>query len=134
MIGIVICAKFLNRSYNYMARRYDEKHGGGNGGEANMPEFRLPFMQIGMTIVPAGLIIFGWSAENQTHWIVPLLGACIFGLGMLMGYVCIHTYLTDAFGQFAASALAAAVVTRCVLSCVFTIVGFQLYHRLGYAW
>ncbi|CRG87382.1 putative MFS-type transporter C409,08 [Talaromyces islandicus] len=130
MIGIAICAKFLNRSYNYMARRYEEKH----DHPGHMPEFRLPFMQVGLTIVPAGLIMFGWSAEKQTHWIVPLLGACIFGLGMLMSYVCIHTYLTDAFEQYAASALAAAVVTRCLLSCVFTIVGFQLYRRLGYAW
>lgn len=53
---------------------------------------------------------------------------------MLMGYVCIQTYLVDAFEEFAASALAAAIVTRCVITCVFTVVGFQLYRSLGYAW
>lgn len=32
------------------------------------------------------------------------------------------------------SALAAVVATRCALTCVFNIVGFQLYRRLDYAW
>lgn len=43
------------------------------------------------------------SAKEQTHWIVPLIGACAFGCGMLMSYVCIQTYLVDAFDQFAAN-------------------------------
>jgi len=130
VIGTIICAKFLNRSYAYCAARYYNK----TGIEAQMPEFRLPFLQAGMFITPTGLIIFGWSADRHVHWIVPLLGACVFGLGMLMGYVCIHTYLVDAFEEYAASALAAAVVTRCIITCVFTVVGFQLYRSLGYAW
>lgn len=120
----------MNRSYNYTAQLHEKK----TGQRAQLPEFRLPFLQVGMVIVPMGLIIFGWGAEKQTHWIVPLVGACIFGLGMLMGYVCIHTYLVDSFDQFAASALAAAVITRCIITSIFTIVGFQLYRRLGYAW
>lgn len=130
ILGTIICAKFLNRSYRYAAARHEER----TGTAASMPEFRLPFLQVGMMIVPIGLVIFGWSAEKETHWVVPLLGACIFGLGMLMGYVCIQKYLVDAFEEYAASALAAAIVTRCVISCVFTVVGFQLYRRLGYAW
>ncbi|KAL4912109.1 major facilitator superfamily domain-containing protein [Aspergillus aurantiobrunneus] len=130
LLGIVVCAVFLNRSYAQTARRHESK----TGQATQMPEFRLPFLQPGMAIVPLGLIVFGWSAEKQTHWIVPLLGACVFGMGMLMGYVSIHVYLVDAFGTFAASALAAAVVTRCLLTCVLTVVGFQLYRRLGYAW
>lgn len=132
VIGTLICAKFLNRSYASAASRYRKRHP--DSRDVTMPEFRLPFMQVGMCIVPAGLIIFAWSAEKQTHWIVPLIGACIFGLGMLMGYVCVHTYLVDAFEQLAASALAAAIVTRCVTTCVFTVVGFELYRRLGYGW
>jgi MFS family permease len=131
ILGTLICAKFLNGSYASAAARHEKRTGTKN---AAIPEFRLPFMQVGMAIVPAGLIIFAWSAEKQTHWIVPMLGACIFGLGMLMGYVCIHTYLADAFERFAASALAAAIVTRCVTTFVCTVVGFELHRRLGFGW
>ncbi|PQE26246.1 hypothetical protein CJF30_00000981 [Rutstroemia sp. NJR-2017a BBW] len=130
VIGTIICALFLNRSYRYTAARHEKR----TGSAVSIPEFRLPFLQVGMIVTPIGLIIFGWSAEKQLHWAVPLFGALIFGLGMLMGYVCIQTYLVDAFEEYAASALAAAIVTRCVVSCVFTVVGFQLYRSLGYAW
>ena len=33
-------------------------------------ENRLLFMQVGMFIVPARLIVFAWSAEKQLHWAV----------------------------------------------------------------
>ena len=93
------------------------------GSSEPTPELRLPFMQLGMTIVPIGLIIFAWTAGRK-HWAVPLIGASIFGAGMLMGYVCIHTYLVDCFGKYSATALAAAVLTRCVLTCAFCIIAF----------
>ena len=38
----------------------------------------MPFMQIGMLIVPAGLFMYGWTAQTQTHFILPLIGAAIF--------------------------------------------------------
>ncbi|KAI1386454.1 major facilitator superfamily domain-containing protein [Hypoxylon trugodes] len=129
LIGMVITGKFMNSSFASALARQQQR----TGSSIPTPELRLPFMQVGMTIVPLGLIMFGWSA-GRTHWIVPLLGACIFGTGMLMGYVCIHTYLVDCFGKWAASALAAAIVTRCAITCAFCIVGFQLYRKLGYDW
>lgn len=87
-----------------------------------------------MAIVPCGLIIFAWTAENHLHWILPLLGAAIFAVGMLMAFVCIQTYLVDVYGEYSASALAAMITTRSVGSCIFSIVGFQLYASLGYGW
>ena len=91
-------------------------------------------MTVGMWIVPIGLIIFGWTAEKQVHWIVPLIGATIYAIGTLMTYICIQNYLVDAFEQYSASALAATVVLRSIIACVLSTVGFQLYQRLGYAW
>ena len=92
------------------------------------------FLQLGMAVVPAGLILFAWSAESHVHWVVPLLGAVIFASGMLMAYVCIQTYLVDVYDIFAASALAGMIAARNVTSCVFAITGFQLYASLGDAW
>lgn len=40
-----------------------------------------------MMIVPGGLFMYGWSAQAHTHFIVPLIGACIFAFGMLITYV-----------------------------------------------
>jgi hypothetical protein len=106
-----------------------------------------------MLLVPGGLLLFGWTAEAHTHFILPLLGACIFAFGMFMAYVrcllsstsdsftdttlgqiCIQTYLVDAFTEYAASALAATIVLRCIFGAIFSIVGTQLYKSLGYGW
>jgi len=129
-IGTFVCAKYLNRSYAYMAKRHLKK----SGSDEPLPESRMLFLQLGMLIVPCGLIIFGWSAERQVHWAVTLLGAMIFAIGMLMAYVCVQTYLVDVYEMYAASALAANIFARSTTACLFSIVGFQLYRRLGYAW
>ena len=128
--GVAFCMKYSNPSYRYFAARYEQK----TGTATRMPEFRLPFMQVGMFIVPVGLLIFGWTAEYHVHWIVTLIGAAILGLGMVTAYICVQSYLVDAFEEYAASALAAAVVARFIIAAVFSVVGFQLYRRLGYGW
>ena len=111
-----------------------ERHQRKTGSEEAVPEGRMPLLQIGMTLVPIGLIIFGWTAEKQVHWVLPLLGIAVFSLGMLMAYVSIQTYVVDVYDKYGASALAAVIVARCTTSCVFSVTGFQLYKALGYAW
>ena len=91
-------------------------------------------MQVCVFIVPAGLIIFAWTAQKQTHWVGPLLGAMTFGFGMIVLYICIQTYLVDTFEQYAGSALAATVVARSVVAFLLTLVGMQLYVKLDYGW
>lgn len=43
-----------------------------------------------MLIVPAGLLIFGWTAEAKLHFMLPLFGAGVFAFGILMTYVRSH--------------------------------------------
>ena len=101
--------------------------------------------------MPIGLFWYGWSAEARIHWIMPIIGSAIFAFGMMTTlYVprpalmhptplltlpprsqAIFLYLVDAF-TFAASALAAASVSRCVLGFAFPLFGVQMFDRLGY--
>ena len=97
-------------------------------------ESRMLFLQIGMVIMPCGLVIFAWMAEEQLHWVLPLLGTALLTIGMLMAFVYIQTYLVDVYGKYSANALAAMITTRNLGSCIFSIVGFQLYESLGYGW
>ncbi|TCD67964.1 hypothetical protein EIP91_011765 [Steccherinum ochraceum] len=124
LLSIVTCMFVLNRSYRHMCKKYD----------IQKPEFRMPAMQFGMLIVPAGLLIFGWTAEAELHFMLPLFGAGVFAFGMLMTYICIQTYLVDSFQEYAASALAATIVLRSVFGAIFTTVGTSLYKSLGYGW
>ena len=118
-----------------MAKRTAEREGSESwAAPRSEPEHRLVPMQISFIVVPIGLIIFAWGAEKQTPWPVPLLGALLFALGMIVSYVCIQIYLVDTFERWAASALAATIISRSIFGCVFSVVGFQLYTSLGYGW
>ncbi|KAK7755361.1 hypothetical protein SLS62_002587 [Diatrype stigma] len=33
--------------------------------------------------LPVGLFIYGWTTENQVHWIVPMIGVLIFAAGLM---------------------------------------------------
>ncbi len=132
--GALLSAAFLNRTFVSMKERAARRNGPGQEADERAPEYRMPFMQLGACIVPAGLLIFALTAREDVHWIAPLVGAAVFSTGMLMTYICVTTYMVDSFETYAASALAAVTVSRSVLGCIFAFIGNGLYKRLGYEW
>ncbi|KAI8674965.1 MFS domain-containing protein [Fusarium keratoplasticum] len=98
------------------------------------PEFRLPPAILGSVLVPAGIFMFGWSCYPWVHWIVPIIGAAIFGAGTLLVFSGIFTFLVDAYPQYAASALAANAFVRCAFAAAFPLFGNQMYEKLNYHW
>ncbi|KAI0403422.1 fluconazole resistance protein 1 [Xylaria palmicola] len=103
------------------------------GGEIQ-PESRLTPILIGVLLIPAGLIWYGWSAQYHVHWIVPIIGTTLIGMGINLVWVPIQSYLIDAFEIYAASAIAANTVVRSVFGVVLPLAGQPLYDRLGLGW
>ncbi|KAL6414012.1 hypothetical protein AUP68_03545 [Ilyonectria robusta] len=91
-----------------------------NGGEAK-PEYRLPVLIIASVTVPLGLFWYGWTAEKNTHWILPIIGTGFLGVGMLCA-------------MYAASAMAASTVLRSLLGALLPLAGRSMYEKLGYGW
>lgn len=58
------------------------KHGGDF-----KPEYRLPLMVIAGSAVPMGLFLFGWTAQAQSHWILPIIGTSFLGFGVTLAFV-----------------------------------------------
>lgn len=52
-----------------------------NGGKLE-PEFRLPALMAGSMFVTVGLFWFAWTTFSWVHWILPIIGSGIFGLGV----------------------------------------------------
>jgi MFS family permease len=46
------------------------------------PEARLKLLPAGAIVFPIGFFIYGWTADYETHWIAPILGLCVIGIGM----------------------------------------------------
>lgn len=71
-------------------------------------------MFIGSVFLPAGLLYvnmlnrqrcvhalttlsswYGWAAENHAHWILPIIGAGVYGTGMMLCFLPIQVYFVD---------------------------------------
>ncbi|KAJ4384489.1 hypothetical protein N0V86_000088 [Didymella sp. IMI 355093] len=98
------------------------------------PEMRLHIMCIGGFFLPVGLLIYGWSANFQTHYVVPLVGTGIIGFGLLMTFMPANTYLVDVFTTHAASAMAANTVLRSLMAALVPLSSQKMYAALGLGW
>ncbi|KAJ5109075.1 MFS multidrug transporter [Penicillium angulare] len=98
------------------------------------PEYRLPPLVVGAFFIPAGLFLYGWSAYYKMPWIVPVIGTALVGIGNIAVYMCITSYLVDAFTLYAASALAANTVIRCILGALLPLAGQSMYQSMGLGW
>ena len=59
--------------FGSMAKRIQKQH----EGEPHKPEWRLPPIIPGAIAIPIGLFLYGWAAEKQVQWIVPLIGTAL---------------------------------------------------------
>ncbi|KAB2573704.1 MFS transporter [Lasiodiplodia theobromae] len=100
------------------------------------PEDRLPlFLTVPAGLaLPAGLFLYGWTADKRVHWIAPMIGTGITGFGMICALICVQTYLVDAFTQHAASVNAANAVLRSLLGALLPLCGLDMYDALGLGW
>ncbi|KAM0315427.1 hypothetical protein ACHAPQ_011590 [Fusarium lateritium] len=112
-----------------------EKHGDGVQPVAPRPEDRLILMKWLGPITPLGLFIYGWSAEYNIHWIVPIIGTFVVGFGSLFVVIPGQIYLVDSFGaEAAASAMAANLLVRSPFGAFLDLAASPLYSKLGLGW
>ncbi|EFR01672.1 hypothetical protein MGYG_04675 [Nannizzia gypsea CBS 118893] len=99
------------------------------------PEQRLILLKWFGPITPLGCFMYGWSAQYHTHWIVPILGTGIIGLGSLFIVIPGQIYLVDCFGaEAAASALAANLLVRSPFGAFLVLAAPPMYKNLGLGW
>lgn len=59
----------------------------------------------GAFLLPAGLLITGWTARADVHWIAPDIGIALVGAGTILNFQSIQTYIIDTFTLHAASGM-----------------------------
>lgn len=98
------------------------------------PEHRLPMMILSGPVIAAGLFWYGWSVQAQIHWMMPIVGSGMVGLGNMFFFMPMVGYLVDSFPTYAASAIAANAVLRSIGGAVLPLAGYPMYDTLGYGW
>ncbi|KAK0510101.1 hypothetical protein JMJ35_007495 [Cladonia borealis] len=124
-LGTQICARINDKLYRRLKKQNNN---------IGQPEFRIPLMFVGSIFVPAGLFIYGWTAQYKTHWIAPNIGTAIFAFGVITGFQCIQTYIVDSYTRYAASAIGAATVLRSMAGFGFPLFAPYMYNALQYGW
>ena len=71
--GLGLCGAVSDRLVKGLTAR--------NGGTP-LPEYRLPVMFIGGFLVPAGLFLYGWTADKKVQYMAPIIGTGLLGAGM----------------------------------------------------
>ena len=100
--------------------------------ESFRPEIRLAPVFVGGPLVYIGLIWYGWTADKKAHWVLPIIGTGVFGMGVMAFVMPVTIYLIDVWKLHAASAIGANNFSRSILGAVIPLVAFHLYERLGF--
>ncbi|KAK8221576.1 major facilitator superfamily domain-containing protein [Phyllosticta capitalensis] len=129
-IGVIIMSQVSPRLGDRIFKRLIAR----SPNNQSRPEFRLPLLFLAATMLPVGLLIYGWSAEKKVHWIVPNIGAAIFSASTFVTFMCVQQYLIDAYTVYAASALAAATVLRGLCGFAIPLFAPSMYRQLGFGW
>lgn len=78
MLAGIATLPYWDRKYRGLIKRREAEGGEPGGSE---PEYRLPPAIAGAVLVPIGLFLFGWTTYSSIHWIVPIIGSAVFGMG-----------------------------------------------------
>lgn len=56
-------------------------------GQGMKPEYRLYVLPVGAMLMPAGFFLYGWTVQYRVHWIVPILGHTLIGMGNMISFM-----------------------------------------------
>ncbi|KAF3763330.1 MFS general substrate transporter [Cryphonectria parasitica EP155] len=127
---VQLMSVFLTYKYGILYIRHLKSH---NNGEAQ-PEFRAPFMMLGVVLIPIGLFWYGWATEERVVWLVPDFGLSVFAYGIIISTQSMQAYLVDANPEHVASATAASQLLRNITAFAFPLFASRMYSSLGYGW
>lgn len=128
-LGFFLGTIFFGVFNEWMYRRLVRRNNG-----VSKPEFKLPGLCASGFLIPVAMIWYGWSSQKKLHWIMPLIGAVIFGFGECAVFQNVQNYLIDMNNRFAASSVAAAAVFRSLFGFSFPLFASFMYARLNYGW
>ncbi|RGP64961.1 major facilitator superfamily transporter [Fusarium sporotrichioides] len=109
-VGIFFCHLTIDRVYTNLCTS--------RGSCAGRPEFKLPLASVGASMLPFGILLYGWSAELGLPLPVVVFSLFLIGASIMLSVLPLSAYVVDAFKQYSASALTGLIVARSVMCTV----------------
>jgi DHA1 family multidrug resistance protein-like MFS transporter len=95
------------------------------------PEHRLVPALFGVVGLPIGYFMFGWTAREDVHWIVSLIGVAILVTSNFFIFQCIFVYLPLSYPKYAASLFAANDLSRSLFAAACILFSRPMFINLG---
>ena len=98
------------------------------------PEVRLRAIWPGEILVPAGLLIYGFTLQYHTVWIAPILGMGIACFGLQIITTVIYTYAIDCYRTESAEIAQLINFFRQEFGFTFAFYVVKMGNAIGYQW
>lgn len=82
-------------------------------------------------LLPAGMFIFAWTAREDVHWIVPMIGIGLFACTSFVFFQCIICYIALSYPDYLASLFAGNDFGRSMAATGFVMFSTPMYRNLG---
>lgn len=126
--GSVICCQLGGRFVDHLYKHLSTKHG------RRRPEYKLPLMMITVFVLPAAMILFGWTSQYRQVWIAPDIGLFFIGGAVSGSILQVQMYLADLMTIYAASAISAATSLRSLFAFIFLLFSNAMFDTLDIGW
>lgn len=127
LIGEIL--NILPRFYDqHIFRKYRHEH------RRILPESKIGSFAIACPVLAIGLWIFAWTVPpiiTTVPWPVSMIGLICIGFALNDFSYVLFGYVTDSYGEYAASAVAALSLTRTLAAGVFPLFSYQMFSGLG---
>ena len=100
------------------------------------PEDKLLGLAIGAPVLTIGLWWFGWTIppiiiNSNISWLIPTIALVLVGYGLMELDTVLHRYILDSYLSYSASATAAVMFTRALLSGVAPLFTRYMFNGLN---
>ncbi|MCJ1447616.1 MAG: hypothetical protein MMC23_008127 [Stictis urceolatum] len=127
LVGLVV--DILPRFYEQRKfSRYRAQH------RPLLPETKIDSLALAAPALAIGLWLFAWTVPplvTNVHWIASMVGLAFVGFATNDLSYLLFGYLTDSYGQYAASACAALSLSRTLMAGIFPLFTETMYEGLG---
>ncbi|KAI9738449.1 MAG: hypothetical protein M1818_005346 [Claussenomyces sp. TS43310] len=118
-----------------LQERYYTRTVKANDGKS-VPEARMWMARGGAIMIPISALLKDkkdFLILGDT-WIVPVIAAVFFGLGIYIVILSFLSYVVDSYQTYSASSLAGVILVRNLVGAGFPLFSTQMYEKLGNEW
>lgn len=98
------------------------------------PETKIRSFAVACPALAIGLWIFAWTVPplvNGVPWAISMIGLILIGFSTNDFAYILFGYMTDAYGEYAASAVSSLSLSRTLVAAAFPLFTTQMYDGLG---